>query len=404
MLGMVLVAPLQYTWTLFVGPLSEAHGWQLPAAQLGFTVFICAQTFVQIPAGFLLDRFGPTRVYLVAAVFVGLGWSGLGLVDSLPALFASCGVAGLGAGAIYGGSMSVALRWYSHNRGLALGLTAAAYGVGTALIFPFIPGLIEGRGPEAVLIAMGAVLAAGLLVVAVVVRYPPGALRRSRAVAVPSDGARPGPGPAQLVRTPQFWLMYAVFAAIGTGGLAVVANFKAFFGAYGLSTALLVTSLMVQQVANGLGRVVWGWVSDRIGRCPAMVVAFGINGLALILLPILGGTAGGVLVVAPLVLFTWGEAYALLPALLGDRFGTGHAGGNLGLLYSSKGVASLIGGALIAWLAATLGWTAAFGAAGVLALLAACGAYVLGRMAPLPAIDHVGVLRADGPVDFDVPL
>lgn len=398
---MCLVAPLQYSWTLFAGPLSEAGGWTLSSVQLGFTVFICAQTFVQLPVGALLDRYGPTGVYSAAAMLVGLGWGGLGFVGSLPALYAAYGVAGLGAGAIYGANMSVALRWYPQRRGLALGVAIAGYGVGTAPIFPLVSRLIEGSGHRTALVVLGAVLGVGLLVTGLALRYPPQTDLALERKAAPRRGSQREPGPRRLIRLPEFWLIYAVFAAIGTGGLTMIANYKAFADANAVGSALIVASLVLQQAANGLGRVVWGWVSDRHGRCRTMVVAFTIHGVALFLLPVLGGSAAAALFVAPMVLFTWGEAYALLPALVGDRYGARHTAGNQGLLYSSKGVASLIGGALIAWVAAAAGWTAAFWTVSALALFAASGAYALGRLTSSPRDGRLepaaDAVREEGP-------
>lgn len=383
-LGMCLVAPLQYAWTLFAAPLSEVHGWTLSSVQLGFTVFICAQTFVQLPVGFLLDRYGPTGVCSFAALLVGLGWGGLGFVGSLPALYAAYGVAGLGAGAIYGVNMSVALRWYPHRRGLALGVANAGYGVGTAPFFPLVAGLIEGSGYQTALVVLGAVQGAGLLVTGLALRYPRQVGSALESEELPRRSRQREAGPRQLIRTPEFWLIYAVFMAIGTGGLTMIANFKAFADANAIGPALVVTSLVLQQAANGLGRVAWGWVSDRHGRCRTMVVAFAINSAALFMLPVLGGSAAAAFLVAPVVLFTWGEAYSLLPALVGDRYGSAHTAGNQGLLYSAKGVASLVGGALIAWVAAAAGWTAAFWTVSALALFAASGAYALGRLTSSP--------------------
>jgi MFS transporter, OFA family, oxalate/formate antiporter len=383
---MCLVSPIQYSWTLFAGPLSEHHGWPLATVQLGFLAFVAAQTLVQLPVGALADRYGTTPIYPVAALFVVIGWGGIAVSDSLPAFFLLYGIAGLAAGAVYCVSVGMSARIYAGRRGLAVGVTVAGYAAGTAPLFPFIDRLIAGPGYQAGLVVLAGMAAAGLLCIGLLVRLgrrPSGAEGPRPSETDVAKVRRAGPaqlGPGRIVRTGEFWLMYAIFAAIGTGGVALVANFKAFADGYGVGTGLLLASLMLQQGANGVGQVTWGWASDTYGRTRIMTLAFAVNSLALFLLPVLTGSALGLLLVAPLVILTWGQAFALLPALLVDRFGSEHSAGNQGLLYSAKAVSTLLGGAVVAWLATRFGWASAFVFAGVLAALAAAGVRVLKGM------------------------
>lgn len=385
--GMCLVSPLQYSWTLFAGPLGQQHGWSLASVQLGFMAFVSAQTLVQLPVGAFADRYGTVPIYPVAALLVAIGWGGIGLVGDLGAFYLLYAIAGLGAGAIYCASVGMAARTGAKRRGLAVGLTVAGYAAGTAPFFPAIDRLLEGWGLPSALVFLATVAAGGLLSIGLVLHVSKQGRRpreaRQRTVESGRHSGRPAPrqlSPGQLLRTGQFWLMYAILAAVGTGGVALVANFKAFADSNGLSTRLILISLMIQQGANGLGQVTWGWTSDRYDRARVMTVAFAANSFALFLLPVLGGTAIGLVLVAPAVILTWGQAFTLLPALLVDRFGTEHAAGNQGLLYSAKAVASLVGGAVIAWLGTTYGWGSAFMLAGVLAAMAAAGAYALRGM------------------------
>jgi OFA family oxalate/formate antiporter-like MFS transporter len=212
--------------------------------------------------------------------------------------------------------------------------------------------------------------------------------------------ARAAAGPARLgqhhfttgemVRTPQFYVMYLAFLMMATGGLLLTLNAGPIAGAWGLAAALAVAQSL-NAVANGASRVFWGWVSDRTGRELAMIVAFVLHAGCLVLVTILGRASGTWFTVTlVLAFFTWGELYSLFPAMLGDYYGTRHATSNYGVLYSAKGVASILGG----WVAALIfeasgSWTAVLYGSALLALVAAGLMFALRyasvpRRAPIP--------------------
>jgi len=396
-LGMVMIAPVQYSWTLFAEPLSQERAWSLAAVQVGFTVFVVFQAFTQPVSGGFIDRLGPRVPYAVGAVLVALGWSAMGLVDSLPLLYVAYAAAGVGAGVAYAGSVGTALRWYPDHRGLAVGLVTAGFGAGAAPFIPALDALVTAHGTTTGFVVSGLVIGVVLLVCAAVLRHPPASAKKpvSMTTEGPASTGAGGPtrlasspsgdsasrrrqyAPIEMVRTRRFWLIFFMYLAMATGGLLVTANLKPFATSLGIASGVVVTALAVAQIPNGLSRVVWGWVSDRLGRLPTMVVAFGANGLLLAMLPFFGDAPAGLAVLTPLVMFTWGEAFALIPALTAHTFGTPHAAANQGVMYMAQGVGGLFGGALAAWLAATFGWTVVFLTAAGLALAAAGGALLL---------------------------
>jgi len=108
-IAMIMIANLQYAWTLFVKPMQQATGWKLSDIQWAFTLFILFQTWVQPAQGFLIDRLGPRVFTTAAGVMCGVGWAGLGLVTTLPMLYTLYVIAGIGAALVYGGCMGSAL-------------------------------------------------------------------------------------------------------------------------------------------------------------------------------------------------------------------------------------------------------------------------------------------------------
>ncbi len=182
-----------------------------------------------------------------------------------------------------------------------------------------------------------------------------------------------------MLRTPQFYVLYAMFVMMATGGLLVTANAGPMAQSWGIPAAALAAATSFNALANGASRIFWGWASDRIGRELAMVIAFALQAVCLVLVLTVGRLSGTLFTVTlVLIFFTWGEIFSLFPSLVADYFGTRHATSNYGVLYSAKGVASIIGGGVAALLYERFGtWTACFYGSAVLALLAAVMAFGL---------------------------
>ena len=376
---MIMIANLQYSWTLFVEPMRTATGWKLSDIQWAFTLFILFQTWVQPAQGFLIDRLGPRIFTTVAGVLCGIGWTGLGVATSLPMLYALYVLAGIGAALIYGGCMGSALKWFTTKRGLAAGLIAAGFGGGTALFIPFIAAIIKTRGYQSAFIYTGVFQAVVILIVAQFLRHP----ARQPQAARPAGSSSAVLGQHQyttfeMLRTPQFFVLYASFVMMATGGLLVTANAGSIAKAWGIPATALAAATSMNALANGGSRVFWGWVSDKTGREYAMGTAFLLQAVCLMLVLTLGRVSGTLFTITLVAtFFTWGEVFSLFPSLVADYYGTANATGNYGVMYSAKGVASIIGGGVAALLFERFGtWTACFYGSAVLALVA--GGLILG--------------------------
>src|SRR6266478_2103732 len=130
---MVMIANLQYGWTLFVNPIDQKYHWGRAAIQVAFTIFVLTETWLVPIEGWLVDRFGPKLVALVGGILVGIAWTLNSVAHELWMLYAAAAIGGVGAGAVYGTCVGNALKWFPDRRGLAAGLTAAGFGAGSAL-------------------------------------------------------------------------------------------------------------------------------------------------------------------------------------------------------------------------------------------------------------------------------
>ena len=377
LIAMIMIANLQYSWTLFVSPLQKGTGWKLSDIQFAFTLFILFQTWVQPLDGWLVDRLGPRGFITAAGLLCGLGWAGMGYATSLPMFYMLYCVAGTGAAFVYSCSIGSALKWFKERRGLASGIMAAGFGGGTALFIPFIQSMIRENGYQAAFLTTGVLQGFVIAVVAQVQRHPP-------AAPAPAPGAKKAAAilekkqftTMEVLRTPQFYVMYVAFVLMATGGLLVTANAGPMAKSWGFSITLAAT---LSPLANGAARIFWGWASDRLGRENTMVVTFVLQALCLVAVATLGqrSTAWFVATLVA-VYFTWGQIYSLFPSTSGDYFGAQHATSNYAVLYTAKGVASIIGGYVGALVYERTGsWAMGFYGSAVLALVAAVLAYGL---------------------------
>ncbi len=367
---MIMIANLQYSWTLFVKPLQTGTGWRLSDIQFAFTLFILFQTWVQPLDGWLIDRLGPRGFISAAGLLCGLGWAGMGYATSLPMLYVLYCAAGTGAAFVYSGSIGSALKWFKDRRGLASGIMAAGFGGGTALFIPWISSMIANGGYRSAFVTTGILQGLVIVIVAQVLRHPPqegGVVTAKAAHAVRHFTTM------EMLREPKFYLMYLMFLLMATGGLLVTANAGPMAQSWGLSAAALTLAATLSPLANGASRISWGWVSDKIGRENSMIIAFVLQAICLLLVVLIGQQSAAMFAFTlVLVYFTWGEIYSLFPSTSADYFGSRHATSNYAVLYTAKGAASIIGGYVGALLYEQTGsWSMGFYGSAVMALIAA---------------------------------
>ena len=162
---MVMIANLQYGWTLFVNPIDQKYHWGRAAIQVAFTIFVLTETWLVPFEGYLIDKFGPKVMVCGSGVLVAIAWVINSMADSLFLLYLGAAIGGIGAGVIYGASVGNALKWFPDRRGLAAGLTAAGFGAGSALTVIPIANMIASSGYQSAFLWFG--LGQGIVVMLV---------------------------------------------------------------------------------------------------------------------------------------------------------------------------------------------------------------------------------------------
>ena len=368
--AMVMIANLQYGWTLFVRPLSKAHGWSAADIQLAFSLFVALETWLTPIEGWIVDHVGPRNGPRIMVAFGGiaiaLGWIVNSLASSLGALYFGAVLTGVGAGAIYATCVGNAVKWFPDRRGLAVGLTAAGFGAGAALTVVPIRAVIAAHGYQAAFFWFGLGQGAIVFVLAWLLRAP--FAGEAPQVAAPKlMQTTDSFSPRQMLATPVFWLLYLMFVLVAASGLMATAQIAlvakdfgvADMAILGAATAITV-ALVVDNIANGAARPLFGWISDHIGRENTMALAFGLGGISYWLLGSMGTSPWAFVIFAALIFLTWGEIFSLFPSTCTDAFGPRYATTNLSLLYTAKGAAAFLVPLANVVVAATGGWRMVF--------------------------------------------
>src|SRR3954462_4088506 len=198
---MVMIANLQYGWTLFVNPIDQKYHWGRTAIQVAFTIFVLTETWLVPLEGYLIDKFGPKVMVCGSGVLVAIAWVINSVADSLFLLYVGAAIGGIGAGVIYGASVGNALKWFPDRRGLAAGLTAAGFGAGSALTVIPIANMIQSSGYEAAFLWFGLGQGIVVILVSLLLRAP-----QAREVIAPATPAvqqtRRDYTPAEALKTP----------------------------------------------------------------------------------------------------------------------------------------------------------------------------------------------------------
>ena len=285
---MVMIANLQYGWTLFVNPIDQKYHWGTAAIQVAFSVFIATETWLVPIEGWFVDRFGPRIVVAFGGIVVAGAWALNSVASSLWQLYIAAAISGVGAGAVYGTCVGNALKWFPDLRGLAAGLTAAGFGAGTAATVVPIREVILGYGYEHAFLWFG--LGQGLVI-----------LLLSRLLRAPRAGETPKPSmrlthslrdysPLEMLKSPVFWVLYLMFVMVAASGLMATAQIAPIAKDFGLAdqkvdmlfvtATTLSAALVIDNILNGLARPCFGWLSDIIGREITMGIVFTLGAVA----------------------------------------------------------------------------------------------------------------------------
>ncbi len=379
-----------YAWSVFTPQLTEA-GWTKTQTQIVFSVGLAFFAIVMVLAGRMLPKFGPRKVAMAGGVVLGAGYILAGLFGgtSFPAILVFIGVVGgSGIGLAYVVPIAVGMRWFPDKKGLITGLAVAGFGFG-AMLWVKLAGswgqLLSSIGLSTTFTIYGVVFLLSVVIGGIWMVFPPAEWKPKGWSPPAPDATKAAAGSvdfqsSEMLSTPQFYQIFIVMAFATGAGLMSIGLMKLFpmsaLQANGVSRvdalAISGTAMAVFfSLANGIGRIVWGAISDRIGRKLSIILMTALQGIMVILFPMMAGVKGLLYLGATVIGFNFGGNFALFPTVTADTFGTKHIGQNYGWVFLAYGVGGIFGPILGGKLGDMGNFPLAFRLCGILCIVAA---------------------------------
>lgn len=370
----IMCLGVAYAWGVFLMPIAKEFGWGRGETSLAISILLLVFSVFMVIGGICEKRYGPRVTATLGGIFVCLGWVLAYFTQSLWWLYISYGVlAGIGTGLGYLPAISTGIKWFPDKRGLVTGIIIFGFGFGAAFLAPLAARFIELYGWRMTMLIYGVGFGSIIIGAAQLLKTPPRDWQPQGLTAQKRDGLKVVSNdfsPGQMLKTTTFKLIFISYFTSMVAGMMAIGHISAFANDAGYTSIQAAFTITVLAIANGLGRIIFGALSDKTGRKNIIVVLFLIMALGMILLPYMT-ILFALYAVAGVIGLCFGGFLAVYPAATGDFFGTKDFGTNYGLVFMGYGAGCFAGPWLGGIVYDTTGsYSAAFIAAGILAL---CG-------------------------------
>ncbi len=394
-LSMNLALGSLYAWSVFVSPLEKEFGWKRSDTSMIFTIAVFVFGLSFILAGRLQDKKGPFWISVTGGLLVSIGFLLSAWTTTLGWIIVVFGVlGGVGNGFGYATPIPVMAKWFPDKRGLAVGLAVAGYGGGSAIFGPMAGNwLIPTYGWRTTFQILGGIFFAMTMIGAFLLKNPPTGYKPAGWAPAPAAKAAATTyefSPGEAIRTPTMWFMWVAYCLGTSAGLMVISQLVPFARSKGVPLALATTAIFIGAIGNASGRILSGWMSDTLGRLNVLRLMIAISAIAMVILPHTGGLAAipiFLYVMVFIVYWCYGTQLSVNASTTSDFWGTKNAGINYGILFTSWGVAGIVGPRIGGTLFDKYGnYQAAFYTAAVLAAVALVSELIAKRpQVPVPA-------------------
>jgi OFA family oxalate/formate antiporter-like MFS transporter len=381
-----------YAWSVFTKPLVDA-GWTKTETQAVFAAGLVVFAVVMVIAGRLMPKWGPRKLSVTGGIVLGAGYilAGLSGGTAFWPVFIFIGiVGGAGIGLAYVVPIAVGMRWFPDKKGLVTGLAVAGFGFGAMLWVKLAGNWADLLNPSVMglsgtFMLYGAIFLVTILVGSVWMVFPkegwkpagwnpPMASSQNQVAGTVEFKSR------EMLQTPQFYMILFTFAFGASAGLMSIGLMKLFpmqalmhsgLDETSASTIAGTAMAIFFSLANGIGRIAWGVISDKIGRKTSIALMMATQGVVVIAFQWLAGTPALLYLGATLIGFNFGGNFALFPYITADTFGTKSVGQNYGWVFLAYGVGGIVGPILGGMLGDLGNFSLAFTICGMSCLVAA---------------------------------
>lgn len=386
-----------YAWSIFVAPLEKEFHWTRAQTSLTYTIAVVSFTLTFIVAGRIQDRRGPRICAFLGTVFVAAGFFLSSLTTSLAFLYTTLGlIVGIGNGFGYATPIPVASKWFPDKRGLVVGIMVAGYGAASFLLALFVPNLILSIGWRASVRMLSGIFLVMGLVATSLMRNPPPGYKPAGWTPPLAAASRRDFTTAEMLRTPQFYLLWIAYALGTTAGQMTISQLVPFAVSAG---GVASVALLVGACGNAGGRILSGWLSDAVGRLTTLRVMVLASAVAMPALFAFRGELALLYALLAVVYWCYGTQLSVFATTTADLYGTRNLGLNYGALFTAWGAAGVLGPMIAGKVFdATRSYQYAFYAAGALALVALASLLIartdVQAPEPMPLLDGAQLKRA----------
>jgi MFS transporter, OFA family, oxalate/formate antiporter len=350
-----------YAWSVFTKPLVDS-GWTKTQTQGVFAAGLALFAIVMVIAGRLMPKLGPKKLAMSGGVVLGLGYLLAGLFGGTDfwSIFIFIGIiGGSGIGLAYVVPIAVGMRWFPDKKGLITGLAVAGFGFGATLWVKLAGSwgnLIADQGLNNTFSIYGVIFFLAVFVGSLWMKFPPEGWTPAgwnpEAEKKKSNVTGLQLKSGQMLKTPQFYMILLTFAFGASAGLMSIGLMKLFpmqalinngIGETVASGIAGTAMAVFFSLANGLGRIAWGAISDKLGRKKSIILMMATQGVFVIAFQWIAGTPVLLYIGAALIGFNFGGNFALFPTITAETFGVKYIGQNYGWIFLAYGIGGIFG-------------------------------------------------------------
>jgi len=354
--GINLALGILYCWSVIKGGIPDSWGWSNASKALPYALACIFFAVAMIPAGKLQDKIGPRWVATLGGILTGLGCIIAGLSgSSLMGFVLGFGIlAGLGIGFGYASTTPPAVKWFPPQKtGLIAGIVVSGFGIATVYIAPLATYLLKSfgtqnaqgvfeKGVSQTMITFGIGFLIVVTILSQLLKNPPAPDKPKEASAAAASKTSHDMSWKEIIKTGQFYVLWGMFFAGSAAGLTFI-SIAQDLGKKSLGE-LAFYVVIALAVGNASGRIIAGWVSDKIGRQWTIFCAMLFQAVVLSILFMIKSGTGWLPIILVIIFIgaNYGSNLSLFPSAVKDFFGLKNFGFNYGLVFSAWGTAGLI--------------------------------------------------------------
>ena len=344
-----LTLGVAYIWSVFqTGIADSIFSGDNAAAGLTFSLLISVMCVGSAIGGKLVAKYSTRPIVFAGGIIMGLGFLLASFVTANCAwlLWVTYGVmGGIGMGFSYSTTIACAQKWYPHKKGLITGVIVSALGFGGVVFTPIVESLIStfggtGVGETKTFMVLGVLFLVLCSIGSLFIKDAPDG-HMTNAVASNTATQKPikSVTTSEMLKMPQFYLLTVTFLLACMGGLMMIGFAKPIAVAKGLAATATIGVLAIT-LFNSAGRLIWGIVSDKLGRINTLILLLSITAVLSLLVNSVSGY--WIYVLIAFIGFAYGGLLSTFPSLTADLFGAKNMASNYGFVLFGFGLGAVI--------------------------------------------------------------